>query len=145
VDHRGQGEDGHRGRNLVEVRTGACGVPGGLVGARRASLEEIRSSHAVELLAIANWSNPSATDRRSPWAGRSAHPSLVWCSLTCSFGSPIPFPPSRIPHRRPEPRTWRAPASLLPWFARAPPLACSREEESAWVIHPVCDGYDLVR
>jgi hypothetical protein len=77
-----------------------------------------------------------------PWAGQSALPSQVWCSLSRSLGSSVSFSPSLIPHRRPEPRTWRAPASLLLWSARAPPLACSREEESAWDIRSYVNGLD---
>ena len=101
---------------------------------------ELRHAARVSSVALLGRSRASGDRNPSPmhhyysplWAGQSAHPSQVWCSLSRSLGSSVPFSPSLIPHRRPEPRTWRAPASLLLWSARAPPLACSREEESAW-------------
>jgi hypothetical protein len=73
-ERKGNG-DCRRGRILVEERIGACSVPRGPRWCARVSQEEIWSSRAVGLSAIARRSNPSAVDRRSPWVGRSAHPS----------------------------------------------------------------------
>jgi hypothetical protein len=112
----------------------------GTVGARLAWLEEIRSSRTVGLSAIARQSNPSASDRRSPWAGRSAHPSLVWSSLSRLLGAPVPFPPSRIPHQRPEPSTGHCAGESLPWAQGGAAVWARVGEESAWDIRSYVDG-----